>query len=725
MEQLSRQALVGVSMVQMRAMMQRDGMPAEWLDIGMEMMRQLTSDPIPDPPVSTRAPLASAAASRPPADGLDRISALPDELLRDLVSRLPARDAARTSALSSRWLLVWRSAPLSLVDAHLAGEKSAAVVEAVSRALASHPGPFRCAHLTRTPMEGHRGEVARWIDALAEKGVEEMVFINRPWPLDLPLPAAILRCGASLTRLHLGVWRLPNTRAAPRAASFPRLRELVLSCVAMEERDVAFLLDRSPALEALAVIHCQNGARLRVVSRSLRVLQLCLTALIYLHVVDAPRLERLMIWMTEKGRRRDSALLNIGNAPNLRLLGFMEPGMHDLGIGNTIIKAGMKFSPSTVVRSVKILALEVKFTVRNEARMLPSFLKCFPSVETLHIHSLNADDNEPVGKLNLKFWQDAGLIKCVQHHMKKVIMREFRGTKSELTFLKFIAEHAQKLEMMLVVVANGCFCLRKEDAQAQMEALLASAKWASKGCKLVAFENPCSEVGAPAWSVRLGFCFDISDPFEYINDHSPMVWRPRHGDIVSRLPAKDAARTSALSSRWRLVWRSVPLVLADAHLLPRHGVRVMISPEKSRGLVASVSRALAAHPGPFRCVHLTITAMDAHRSEIARWLDVLAAGVEHLVFLNRPWPLDLPLPTTLLRCGASLTRLHIGFWRFPDTRAAAFPQLRQLSLAMVVIEDRDLAFLLDRSPALETLSVVMGQSGSRVRLASILDQMEL
>lgn len=43
-------------------------------------------------------------------------------------------------------------------------------------------------------------------------------------------------------------------------------------------------------------------------------------------------------------------------------------------------------SPSTVVPSVKILALEVKFTVRYEARMLPSFLKCFPNVETLHIH---------------------------------------------------------------------------------------------------------------------------------------------------------------------------------------------------------------------------------------------------------------------------------------------------------------------------------------------------
>jgi len=39
-------------------------------------------------------------------------------------------------------------------------------------------------------------------------------------------------------------------------------------------------------------------------------------------------------------------------------------------------------------------------------------------------------------------------------------------------------------------------------------------------------------------------------------------------NIVSRLPIKDAARTAALSPRWRRVWASTPLVLDDAHLLP-------------------------------------------------------------------------------------------------------------------------------------------------------------
>ncbi|BAS78756.1 Os02g0493100 [Oryza sativa Japonica Group] len=385
--ELGKEALVGVSMDHMRSSMQRGGLPPEMLEVGMELMRVLVGDSIPDPPVSTLPRLAPAAAARAPADGVDRISRLPDELLRDVVSRLPARDGARTAALSTRWRGVWHSVPLALVDAHLApqGRGGGGVVAAVSRVLAAHPGPFRCAHLTTTSMEAHRGEVARWLEALAAKGVQDLVFVNRPWPLDLRLPAALFAC-SSLTRLHVGVWRLPDTRAVPRGAAFPHLREMVLSCVVMEDRDLAFLLDRSPALEKLAIITCQDGARVRLTSRSLRILQVCLTVVNYVDVVDAPRLERLMLWMTSKHRSCLSSMVKIRNAPKLRSLGFMEPGMHELEIGSTIIQAGMKLSPSTVVPSVKILALEVKFTVRYEARMLPSFLKCFPNVETLHIH---------------------------------------------------------------------------------------------------------------------------------------------------------------------------------------------------------------------------------------------------------------------------------------------------------------------------------------------------
>ena len=47
-------------------------------------------------------------------------------------------------------------------------------------------------------------------------------------------------------------------------------------------------------------------------------------------------------------------------------------------------QAGIKASPSTMVPGIKILGLNVRFGVRNDVKMLPTFLRCFPNVETLH-----------------------------------------------------------------------------------------------------------------------------------------------------------------------------------------------------------------------------------------------------------------------------------------------------------------------------------------------------
>jgi len=38
-----------------------------------------------------------------------------------------------------------------------------------------------------------------------------------------------------------------------------------------------------------------------------------------------------------------------------------------------------------MVPSVKTLSLRVCFSVRNNAKMLPSFLRCFPNLDRLHL----------------------------------------------------------------------------------------------------------------------------------------------------------------------------------------------------------------------------------------------------------------------------------------------------------------------------------------------------
>ncbi|GJM99834.1 hypothetical protein PR202_ga16971 [Eleusine coracana subsp. coracana] len=504
---MEQEPIIGVRMSHVRSCMEQSGSHPDTLGLGTAMSLVYMYDSIPEPPVSTAAPLASFAAERAPADAIDRISRLPDQILRNIVSRLPAKDAARTGALASRWRGLWRSVPLALIDAHIlpkgvSDERMApggddplsmVVIFQASRALDAHPGPFRCVHLSRCHMASSPNELERWMKLLAAKGVQELVFINRPWPLDLPLPDALFKC-TSLTRLYLGVWRFPDTGVLRRTARFPNLKELTLSLTAIKDRDLAMMLERSPVLEILTIMASMlDGVRLRLVSRSLRCVQVGIAAFADIHVVDAPRLERLLLWMmispASKGSDRCSRI-KIGHAPNLRMLGHLQMDCLELEIGNTIIKASTVASPGTIVSSVQILALKS---------------------DTTH---------KPTGKLNLKFWQEAGHIECVQSHLKKFVFQQFRGKTSELAFLKFIVETAQVLEKMVIMVVSECFS-SMDDVNAKLKTL-ACAKWASEDCEVIVFKSPSSNPGPPLWHFKIASDFSHMDPFDILTAHAQL-----------------------------------------------------------------------------------------------------------------------------------------------------------------------------------------------------------
>ncbi|VAI03643.1 unnamed protein product [Triticum turgidum subsp. durum] len=475
---------------------------------------------LPPPPlVSNHAALSALLPPRQDG-GDDRISDLPDKLLRDIVSRLPVKDGARTAALSCRWRGVWRSVPLVLVDSDLLPVRTGSglqvahadaqrVASAVTRILEAHPGPFRCVHLICSFLDKCPDLLARWLQLLAVKGVQELVLVNRPWPLNMPIPPTFFAM-ATLTRLYLGVFEFPDTRILPRAASFPHLRELGLCCVQILRReDMDFILARSPVLEILCIQVNMLMKHLILVSRSLRCVQIIESIDLSIALKDAPNLERLIIWAATV---RDGVprSVKIDHAPALSLLGYLDPERHSLEIGNTVIKAGTTASPSTMVPSVKILGIRVCFGVRNIAKMLPCFLRCFPNVERLHLESNETD--EPTGKLNNKFWQEVGPIECVQSHMKLMVFYGFRGERGELSFLKFVLESALVLAKLVIVFTKGSFTSMAE-ASSKVKPLFA-AKWANKDCSLVLLES-VFQAGEDKWllNFKAGSDFSTGDPF--------------------------------------------------------------------------------------------------------------------------------------------------------------------------------------------------------------------
>nr|BAK06516.1 predicted protein [Hordeum vulgare subsp. vulgare] len=476
-----------------------------------ELMLAYIYSNLPNCPLYDGTRFTALAASR----GADRLSRLPHDVLRNVIARLPVKDAARTAVLSSRWRALWRSTPLVLADIHLLPKAQAlrpkpsnspAVTAAVSRILEAHPGPFACVHLICSQMDGYRARLARWLQLLAAKGAQDLVLVNRPWPLDVPLPATLFTV-TTLTRLHVGVWKLPGT-AALRGASFPRLRELGLYFVEMEQGLVDSLVARSPVLEVLNIVGCINGGlRLRLVSQSLRCVQICGSVLEDIAVVKAPRLERLILIESCKIARGLCTRLRIVDAPKLHIFGYLEPGQV-LEVGETVIMPGIKASASAMLTSVKILTLNVRFGVRNDVKMVPTFLKCFPNAERLHIVSDECDKS--TGEhLTVKFWEESGPIENVVSRVNVMTFREFKGDRGEVGFLEYVFRSARVMEMVAIFMANPSSTPFSED-EAFVKAQYSARNIASKSCKkcIIWSSHP-----AVAWSLKIGADFSFEDPF--------------------------------------------------------------------------------------------------------------------------------------------------------------------------------------------------------------------
>ncbi|CAL4997610.1 unnamed protein product [Urochloa decumbens] len=499
-----------------RAPFPNRGPPPPAFDVrDTEHLVSYVSSCLPDPPVSNTARFSARRGGAPGGapDGADRISGLSDGLLRDIVSRLPFKDAARTAVLATRWRRVWLQAPLAVADAHLLDHwpptpaDAPAITAAVSAALAAHPGPFRCAHLVSTRMDAHQPQLRRWLRLLAAKGVQELVLINRPGPRQVPLPDTLFR-SATLTCLYIGFWKLPDA-AQLQGASFPNLRELGICSVAVKDGDIDSLVARSPLLEILNIIQ-GNVKVLRLVGRSLRCVQICASVVESIAVVNAPCLERLVLWDVRGSHDPASGLrtrIKIGTAPKLNLLGYLDPAHHLLEIGGTTITAGIEPRASIILTSVKRLSLTACFGA-NDAMMVPAFLKCFPNVETLHIMSVKCD--EPAGKL-IKFWQEASPIVSVKMRIKMMTISEFRGEQHELAFVQSFFENARVLKYAAITAANTRVTGISDNQMFSILQKMDDSRWGSKfGLAVLGTNGP--EGGKP-WLFQRGADFSDDDPF--------------------------------------------------------------------------------------------------------------------------------------------------------------------------------------------------------------------
>ncbi|CAM0949274.1 unnamed protein product [Alopecurus aequalis] len=447
--------------------------------------------------------------SKPPPE--DRLGALPDDILGEIVSLLPTKDGARTQALASQWRRIWRSSPLNIDYRDLTGAnknvRRRKVAEAISSILSAHTGPGRRLCVKRYNLSFPCPPQDAWLDSAALNGLQEIEFwfvkysyhFNQPY---LPPPPSIYRFSASLRVATFGRCLIPDD--VVQGLNFPNLKQLALEYIRISEPSLESLIARCPVLEGL-LIHSSFGFRqLRIVSVTLRSICVRVQGLSAagelqfqeLILENAPCLEKLITLRVVRGLR-----VSVIYAPKLDTLGFLT-NLYNLS--TTIV------FPSTVIQGlgVDILAMAVHtvkvLAVNMDALSIDNivgFMRFFPCLEKLHVKT------SPSSETNLWRRKHKDLIECLDLRLKTVVLDWYIGTCSHINFANFFVLNARMLELMRFHVDAKVW---NEKFLADQHRKLQLKDKVSKGAQFDFTTNKCPK---DVWNAKHLRDLDLYDPF--------------------------------------------------------------------------------------------------------------------------------------------------------------------------------------------------------------------
>ncbi|XP_023757708.1 F-box protein At5g03100 isoform X1 [Lactuca sativa] len=199
----------------------------------------------------------------------DAISALPDCLLQEILSRLPStKDAIKTGTLSKRWKHLWTSIP-TLILSHSNYPIASYCALSVDKTLA------QCRQLKLKKFEVHTFFEIRfeslyknWIRYAISCNVEELnlEFQRWDWQPEFLLDHSVFFINSCFTDLTLSYCILNPIGAI----SWKNLRTLCIICGSLDEDLIENILCGSPVLETLVLHNCYGCKRLDITSKSVK-----------------------------------------------------------------------------------------------------------------------------------------------------------------------------------------------------------------------------------------------------------------------------------------------------------------------------------------------------------------------------------------------------------------------------------------------------------------------
>ncbi|PRQ22286.1 putative F-box domain, leucine-rich repeat domain, L domain-containing protein [Rosa chinensis] len=193
---------------------------------------------------------------------LDRISNLPDDVTENIVSRLPLREATRTSVLSSKWR--YKSAmlqDLAFDDKCLSTQRRTTFVNVVDHVLLLHIGPL-CKFMLYcinplVPTPSH--DIDRWVTHLSRNSIKQLIVY--PWTSKrYNMPSSLFSCQDLVClESYMCLLSPPST-----FRGFRNLKYLTICYVNLSQVVVENLISCSPLLKRITARHCDGFTNLKI-----------------------------------------------------------------------------------------------------------------------------------------------------------------------------------------------------------------------------------------------------------------------------------------------------------------------------------------------------------------------------------------------------------------------------------------------------------------------------
>ncbi|KAL6878458.1 hypothetical protein ACP4OV_012628 [Aristida adscensionis] len=374
-------------------------------------------------------------------EGVGDISSLPDDVLGNIVTRLPTKEGARTQVLSRRWRPLWRTAPLNL-DPRTCDPTDGIPIEEINGILSAHRAPCRRFSIPDWYLSHDNRPTATldgWLRNPTLDHLQELeIHVCPRWGLNPlpPLPVSVHRFSSTLRAALFGSCTFPHNGDGAMALRLPLLQRLTLEEVTISESSLHALLAGFPVMEILLLSCVRGCSHAQILSSSLRRIGVSFwnrPDLKQLTIVDAPCLETLLFFGAY------GVNISVISAPKLATLGTPYNHSPRLQLGTTIFQGSHSVGLATAVLSIKILAVK-----RVNLDMVINFIKCFPCLEKLYIQDLM---EKGTNAWRRKYCH---LIGTFEIHLRKIVLMCYRGNESHVNFAEFFVLNARSLELMIL-----------------------------------------------------------------------------------------------------------------------------------------------------------------------------------------------------------------------------------------------------------------------------------